>query len=732
MEIILTGEYNYLMKAFLDKFSKEGHNTYVISGAHYDRDKFPKVYEQYDFSYESISMRQIFESINPDVLIFMGAYDTSFNWAREQAESVKYNAGLVNMLMAASSLKKKTRIIYLSSDEIYSDPSENDLTEDISATARDVKGLAVAQGELTVDDYRRTLNLNAVTVRLSHLYGIPVSHIDLPQPIGAMTREAIEDKQISGNSNYQFSMLHVSDAVDAVYRLMTAENSQIKHEVYNISSDCVITEAQAADYTASAFKKSDNIRENIHSLPNPYRLVLSNERFKEDFGMEEFHKPSEEVPKIVSFLKKNPKKFLFDEDEDVSALDRFRTRFGAIIKALLPFVENFIVFIPFFMLNNRATGSEYFSNIDFLLLYVIFFALIYGQQQATFSALLATAGFLFRTSYGRTGFEVLLDYNTYVWIAQLFIIGLLVGHLKDRLTQMTEEKKDEIDYMRTQVDDITDINTTNVAMKGIMENQVINQDDSFGKIYAITSSLDRYEPEEVLFYAAEVLEKLIHTKDIAIYMVANEDYARLFASTSDKARSLGNSIRYSDMTAMYTELNANRVYINKDMDQSMPLMADGISANDKLKLIIMVWGLPWERMNLGQANMLKVTGYLIQNSVLRAERYLDAVTSTRYEQGTDILESDAFTRLLKGFISAQKRNLAVCSVLKIGGYLLNGDKEAAREVADALRNTDYLGRMNDNGLYVLLTNTSEENAVSVIERIRRKDLTAELVKELPE
>ena len=384
------------------------------------------------------------------------------------------------------------------------------------------------------------------------------------------------------------------------------------------------------------------------------------------------------------------------------------------------------------MLNNRATGSEYFSNIDFLLLYVIFFALIYGQQQATFSALLATAGFLFRTSYGRTGFEVLLDYNTYVWIAQLFIIGLLVGHLKDRLTQMTEEKKDEIDYMRTQVDDITDINTTNVAMKGIMENQVINQDDSFGKIYAITSSLDRYEPEEVLFYAAEVLEKLIHTKDIAIYMVANEDYARLFASTSDKARLLGNSIRYSDMTAMYTELNANRVYINKDMDQSMPLMADGISANDKLKLIIMVWGLPWERMNLGQANMLKVTGYLIQNSVLRAERYLDAVTSTRYEQGTDILESDAFTRLLKGFISAQKRNLAVCSVLKIGGYLLNGDKEAAREVADALRNTDYLGRMNDNGLYVLLTNTSEENAVSVIERIRRKDLTAELVKELPE
>ena len=70
--------------------------------------------------------------------------------------------------------------------------------------------------------------------------------------------------------------------------------------------------------------------------------------------------------------------------------------------------------------------------MDFYLLYVLLFAIVYGQQQAIFSALLATAGYCFRQMYDKTGFEVLLDYNTYVWMAQLFIVGMVVGYMKIR------------------------------------------------------------------------------------------------------------------------------------------------------------------------------------------------------------------------------------------------------------------------------------------------------------
>lgn len=53
------------------------------------------------------------------------------------------------------------------------------------------------------------------------------------------------------------------------------------------------------------------------------------------------------------------------------------------------------------------------------------------------------------------------------------------------------------------------------------------------------------------------------SKDVAIYTVANRSYARLFSATSEKARSLGNSINYSEMDAMYTVLAGKKVYINK-------------------------------------------------------------------------------------------------------------------------------------------------------------------------
>lgn len=73
--------------------------------------------------------------------------------------------------------------------------------------------------------------------------------------------------------------------------------------------------------------------------------------------------------------------------------------------------------------------------------YMYFYLLLsYGQQQASFSAILSIGGYFFRQMYHRTGFEVALDYNTYVWIAQLMILGLSVGYLRDQLSSMKADQ----------------------------------------------------------------------------------------------------------------------------------------------------------------------------------------------------------------------------------------------------------------------------------------------------
>ena len=206
--------------------------------------------------------------------------------------------------------------------------------------------------------------------------------------------------------------------------------------------------------------------------------------------------------------------FLKGDDLKLSWWKMLYEKWKWLIRILFPFFENLVCFVPFFMMNNRTVGSEYFANLDPFLLYVLLFAIVYGQQQATFSAILAVAGYMFRQMYTRSSFEVLIDYNTYVWIAQLFILGLVVGYMRDQIRIMRLESQELEEHLHRQIVDIRDINESNVRVKGVMEQQLIDHKDSIGKIYSITAGLEQRMPDEVIFYAVEMLGKLMQTKEI--------------------------------------------------------------------------------------------------------------------------------------------------------------------------------------------------------------------------
>lgn len=383
------------------------------------------------------------------------------------------------------------------------------------------------------------------------------------------------------------------------------------------------------------------------------------------------------------------------------------------------------------MLNNRTVDSRYFSRLDFYLLYVLLFAVVYGQHQAIFSAVLAVCGYLFRQMYTRSGFEVMLDYTTYVWMAQLFILGLVVGYMRDQIRAIRTEGAEVQKSLGRQLRDIKDINSSNVRVKDVLERQVIDQKDSIGKLYSITSTLDQYTPEEVLFYAVEILSKILRSPDVAIYTVYNSDYARLFSSSSEVARKLGNSIRYPEMGELYESLKERKVYINRQMDERYPLMANAIYDKEEMNMIVMVWGIPWERMTLGQANLLVVISYLIQNAMLRASRYMAALEEQRYVEDTQILEPEAFSALVTAYQKAKKKNLTVCTLLQIQTESEDYDL-IGKVLMKNLRQTDYLGTMGDGKMYVLLANTLRNEADIVISRFAGAGIKSRIVERIEE
>lgn len=242
--------------------------------------------------------------------------------------------------------------------------------------------------------------------------------------------------------------------------------------------------------------------------------------------------------------------------------------------------------------------------------------------------------------------------------------------------------------------------------------------DSLEEVYEIVSGLEKYTTEEVLFYAAQILSELMDTKDVAIYTVANRDYARLCSATSQEARRLGNSIKYTAMGEMYDTLKNGQIYMNMSMAEEFPLMASAVYDHEEIRVFLMFWGIPSERITQKEIKRLTVIEMLLQNAILRASRYMATFRRQRYMEGTNVLNEEAFTILVNAFLEAKEKGLTECALVEVDmGYESYDD--VSRQVACNIRQTDYMGLMNGERLYILLANTDLKNAEVVQERLRK-------------
>ena len=781
MNVLLIGGSNDLLNQMIKKLNKEGHRVSILTGSRFRREKYERHFERYDFTYDAMNLPEVFSSVSPDVTVFLGAFDSSFRWANDQNESVRYIAGLMNLLTAFSGLRRG-RFLYLSSEQVFNGAKTEPYAAGDHGDAVDYRGLAVAQGEELCESFRINRKLDVVTVRLGGYYYVPHSLGQVDNVPARMCFEALTERRIHAMPDNSLSFLYESDAVQFLSQLMAAPEHA--HSRYQLSSGRVLTQEELAELVRAAMERAEQAlpgkeaRKEIEIVTersaSPGGCALDNAEFREEFGVNRVRGLESSIDEMADYMLRHEAVFRQDLDEHVPWYTRLARRLGTIGKAMLPFIENLVCFVPVFLLSRRAAASRYFSGVEFFLLYVLLFAAIHGQQQAALSAVLATAGYLFLRMTGSSPYEVMVDYGTYIWIAQVFIIGMVVGYMKDRLYLQRSEAREESSFLSEQIDDIKEINSSNVRVKDAMQTQIINQSDSIGKIYEITSTLNQYSYEEVLFYATEILSRVMDSRDIAIYTVDNGAYARMFTATSDAARALGNSVKYTELEAVYTDLRNHRVFINKELDPQLPMMVSALYDNDDIRLILMIWCLPWEKMTLGQANLLAVTGALIQNAALRANRYLEALRAERFVGDTPILNTKEFAALVQAYINASGRGLTVFTLLALDvrapdasvpaaaapqeGEKPDGDRKKkdkdkkkkdrdkdgkkaealqvpsgsdAAKLDRQIRPHDYLGEGSDGMLYALLTNTDAAGAAFVVDRLARSGVASRIVERLP-
>lgn len=725
MDIMLVGGVSPMMRKLSLKLYKEGHKIYVLSGSRNPSNHFEYAFERYDFPYENASVEEVFRSVNPDVTILLGAFDGNLSGEDPKREAIRYAAGLQNILLSWSALEKG-RLIYLSSAEVYGSSYQIPVTETIQPVPRGIRPLMLYQGEESCRFYQEKLKKDVLILRLDRLHDVPKDRREAAFGIcQSKCLDAFQDGAVSYRRNYKYGLTYMGDAVESIYKLISCEEH--KYGLYHISSSKAYTELEIADAIGNNLGKE--LEKIDNTLEDQRSAILSNERLKEEFGFKIWCGPEETIQKTLQYMKKHSGKFLDSSHPGWDIWHRIYFKTIGFLGALVPYIENLIFFFPFFMLNNRATGSQYFSKIDFYLIYVLLFAVVHGQRQATFSALLATAGYLFRQMYNQSGLMVVTDYNTYVWIAEIFILGLVVGYMKDQLKFMQEEKEQEVDFLSERVTDIGDINDSNLRVKEGLITQVVNYDYSLGTVYDLVEQLEEDNPAQILFHAITLIRNVMNCQDVSLYRINEEGYARLFGYTSAKAASMGFTVRLLEKEPLYESFSRQEVYLNRTMNSDYPMMAYCIYDGKKMDMMILLWSIPFERMTIDESNRLIVISKLIQKSVKKSATYLDLLKDKRYQHDSPVLRAEAFEELVYTYHDAGYKNLTEYILLQVVSVEA-GMEKAGNIIGGILRQTDYIGYRKDGNLYVLLTSTDRKGCSFVQNNLEKKGIHTVISEEM--
>lgn len=67
MNFLLVGGGSSMMDAVIDKLNKSNHRVYLLTGRKDKSSSYKRVFERYDFPYDDDSVKDIIESVKPDV-----------------------------------------------------------------------------------------------------------------------------------------------------------------------------------------------------------------------------------------------------------------------------------------------------------------------------------------------------------------------------------------------------------------------------------------------------------------------------------------------------------------------------------------------------------------------------------------------------------------------------------------------------------------------------------------
>lgn len=729
IKALILGDYDALSLNLINRLKKENNQVFVITGNQKKSVKAPPgVFQEYAFSFESDSIAYILSAVKPDVVIYKGVFE-ALDFINDNSVQMKsVVAGLTNVISKCKMMDVK-RFIYLSTTKIF-DENISEIIKIESEPKCKLDGQKTTfVGEKILQSYIDSKEMDIVIARLGEVYGVHKTHYLSTKFIASMIKEGLETEIITVDEEVYHNLIYLDDAVDYLYRLTQLQ--EIARSIHHIlpmgtkgfnEKEIGIKLAKLINDDEGMSVKVVSKYEANSSYNHIYEASLDNqlnvyEKYDLDKGLTNFYR----------VIKKRISKIHEENKEKKTLIDLFKILFfKSSVTALL---ENIVFFIIIQLFIIFTKDFAFHDSLDIYLIYVIIIAIIYGHIQAIFAVAFSIIGKIYIVIVSTSPYFVFKGYDIYLWIVQIFAVGVLIGYLKEKYRRQFMDYMEERAYLITELDIIKDINESNVRIISEYENRLLNYNNSFARIYELMSRFDVIEPERVIFKAINVISDVMKTKDVSIYSYKNEtQYCRMMAASSVKAKSFGKTIKLSDYQIIYNKLLLGEMYVNSEMDEDLPILIGGTYNDSCLDSIIMIWTLPFESFNLYEKNNFGVLCTLIGKTITRAHEYMENINESFNLTSEQILTYDAFSKILQIYSFGEQENVVEYTILKI----LNNQKleqdEVIRILKQQVRDTDYIGMNKENKLYVLLTNTNLKESNYVVNRLIERHVDIEIVR----
>lgn len=703
MKVVYVGECDSLAAGILERLHKEEHEVYFLSWVPITKKEVPfSRYKNYPLTKKKEEIERVFHSIRPDVVIYAGAGYMNQNWNLDERENLSALAAVLEQCVCVN----VSLLICFSSVEVYGTDIEKAVeSSELSPCTK--KGMWMLQEENLVGMYHRQIGLNTVILRLAPVFSGNVQ-IGAKDFLGQMAQEAASDSAIEVNEQ-TLQPVHVLDVADAVVRVM--ETGQTS--VYNVCSSEPIKRSEILYDIGEAQGKNPEIIIKEPEKKNPY---IDNSKIKKEQEWTDFWQLGERLKE---------KHIVFHTPQKET--EKKKTT-GNIKMSIRQTVETMVLFLIFCLCYIFSQKHSLFSQVDWLLIYVVLISLCYGVKQGALAVCLSSMAYLMAQ---KTSILEMTNFYSYaesvLMIVEFVFFGIVVGYTADLLREEKRNMEQDMKMLKQSYENLKEINDKNIYIKNEYEKRVLDSKTSLPRLHSIINRINVLDTDRIFMEVLHVVEELMHTDTVAVYRVSqSSSYLRLIASLNEKSVVERSSWNLKNNPAIEEAIKNNQIY-EGDIWKKEPAIVLPISSSKGCEAVIVIKQLPMDQLSLYSINLLRTLFQMISQSMERALQYESASREQKYVKDTNILYPEEFQKAVCLAEEKKQREMADYSILKIQSK--QDAVETYHKAANLFRELDVWGMDRMGGLYVLLENTSKKDAKVVIERLESVEISSEVITE---